>query len=350
MSVTELHPEEGLDLYEAGALGPREMEALKAHLARCPSCAAHVRWRSDIQASLAEYAGPPTEGWRLAAAALTGQRTPAAEKGEGPPAAKGRQRMMVAAVVIAASLVSAAASATLWPAIERAWQHLSAPARSAQPPRTAPPPRMGAQPPSRPAEPPPQPAAPVPRLTSRATAISPGQQPRQRIQRLATGAPAPIAPAPTAAASLLDALADRPLPQPPASAAWLFAEVARARRAGWLTEAHQAYGELVARFPGSREERAASVLLGQLTLERGELADALTRFERYLGTDPNGALAEEARLGRALAFEQLGQRDDARQAWQELLERHPGSVQAGRARARLESLRSLPRGRQDPPR
>jgi TolA-binding protein len=125
--------------------------------------------------------------------------------------------------------------------------------------------------------------------------------------------------------------------------------VAQARRAGWLSEAQQAYGELVTRFAGSREERTASVLLGQLTLERGQLADALARFEGYLGTDPGGALAEEARLGRALALEQLGHRDDARQAWQDLLQKHPRSLHAGRARARLESLHTQPE-RQDPPR
>ena len=126
--------------------------------------------------------------------------------------------------------------------------------------------------------------------------------------------------------------------------------MAQARRAGWLSEAHQAYGQLLARFAGSREERAAGVLLGQLTLERGQLADALARFEGYLGTDSDGALAEEARLGRALALEQLGQRDDARRAWHELLQRHPGSVHARRARARLESLQSQAPARQDQPR
>jgi anti-sigma factor RsiW len=67
MNVSELHPEEALDLYEAGRLGPRELEALRGHLARCPSCAAHVQWRSDVQASLSESGGV-AEAQRLAAA------------------------------------------------------------------------------------------------------------------------------------------------------------------------------------------------------------------------------------------------------------------------------------------
>jgi TolA-binding protein len=369
MNVTELHPEEALDLYEAGTLAPRELEALEAHLARCPSCAAHVRWRSDIRASLAESAVGETEGLRLATAVLAGQGIPAPGKGEACPTGRGRRRSMVAAVVVASCLVSAVASARLWPSIERAWQRLGAPARSPRPPQPTPPSRTAAQPP--PASDQQQPSPPVqpssPTLRVRAAVNSPGPR-RQRARDgvAGMGARSPLPATPTEAG--LDAPALDPTvvpvpavpavpsipsmtslpPHPPASAARLFADVGQARRVGWLTEADRAYAELVARFPGSREERAAGVLLGQLTLERGEPADALARFDRYLATDPNGTLAEEARLGRALALEQLGQRDDARRAWQELLDRHPGSVHAERARARLDSLQSGARGRQDP--
>jgi TolA-binding protein len=362
MNVTELHPEEALDLYEAGTLGPRELEALEAHLARCPSCAAHVRWRSDVQATLAESAVGQAEAARLAAAALAGQGIPAPGKGEARPPGRGRRRMMVAAVVVAASLVSAVASARLWPSIERAWQRLGAPAPSPRPAQPTPPLRTAAQPP--PASDERQPAPPV-RPTSRTVTVrAPANSAGPRRQRArdgvaGTGARSLFPVTPTEAALNAPALAPTVVPvpavpalpsmppQPPVSVGRLFAEAAQARRAGWLTEAHRAYAELVARFPGSREERAAGVLLGQLTLERGEPADALARFDRYLGTDPDGALAEEARLGRALALEQLGQRDDARRAWQELLDRHPGSVHAGRARARLDSLQSGARGPQE---
>ena len=363
MNVSELHPEEALDLYEEGGLGPRELEALKAHLARCPSCAAHVQWRADVRARLAEAGVGGAEGWRLAAAALAPQSIPAPVQAEARPAGRGRRRMMVAAAVVAVSLISGAASAKLWPTIERAWQRLSAPARSAAPAQPRPP-RPTALPPapgSENREPPPPaarpaPAAARPPITFRSAATSPGQHRRQRLDGLAgRGGPAP-SPRPAKIEAPAPAPVDAPAidgsarAQPAVSAARLFADVAQARRGGWLTEAHRAYGQLVARFPGSREERAASVLLGQLTLEVGEPGDALARFERYLATDPNGALAEEARLGRALVLEQLGQRDDARRAWQELLQKHGRSIHAGRARARLESLQSQPRGGQEQPR
>jgi TolA-binding protein len=364
MNVSELHPEEALDLYEAGRLGPRESEALEAHLARCPSCAAHVQWRSDVQASLAESGAGAAEARRLAAAALARRGIPAPVRAEA--GVKGRRRMMLAAI-IAVSVVSGAAFAKFWPSIERAWQRLSAPARPAPPPPRLPgrqalapgsenrEPRPPAAelpaPPSRPA--PAERPRPPPAHRPAATSARPDRrQPLDDLVGTGAPAPSPVGPAETRPPSPLDPLAvDRSVTAPPpVSAARLFADVAQARRAGWLSEAHQAYGQLAARFAGSREERAASVVLGQLTLERGQLADALARFEGYLGTDPDGALAEEARLGRALALEQLGQREDAQRAWQELLQKHPGSVHAGRARARLESLHARPPDPQDRPR
>ena len=369
MNVSELHPEEALDLYEAGRLGPRELEALKAHLVRCPSCAAHVQWRSDIEIRLSS-AGDVAEARRLAAEALARRGIAPPVRAEDRPATSGRRWTMVAAVV-AISLVSGAASAKLWPSIERAWKRLSEPARPASTPRRTPrqlalSPATGAgdkvSPPPPTTEPaiatrplassPRRPAtfAPPRRRSPAPSAVAAGGVPAPSSSRAASPGPsAPVtveeSPLPAVDPSPLDRPASAP---PPASASRLFADVAQARRAGWMSEAHQAYGALATRFAGSREERTASVLLGQLTLERGEPTDALARFEGYLGTDPGGALAEEARLGRALALEQLGHRDDARRAWQELLQKHPRSLHAARARARLESLPALPSGRQDP--
>jgi TolA-binding protein len=364
MNVSELHPEEALDLYDEGRLGPRELEMLKAHLARCPSCAAHVQWRSDVQATLSDPLDA-AEARRLAAAELGRRGIPAPVEREVRPAASRRQWTMVAAIV-AISLVSGAASARFWPSIQRMWHRLSAPSPLAPTPSRTPShqvalvPATGSatQAPSPPSPPASAPLTrPAPRNSRPAATAAPPRR-RRAVDSVAGGeAPAPSpgavpeAPAPAVDPLPLPLPLDRPSPpSPPASAARLFADVVHARRAGWLSEAHHAYEELMSRFAGSREERTASVLLGQLTLERGQPADALARFEAYLGTDPAGALAEEARLGRALALEQLGHRDDARRAWQEFLQRHSRSLHADRARARLESLGAEPPERQDPPR
>jgi hypothetical protein len=125
--------------------------------------------------------------------------------------------------------------------------------------------------------------------------------------------------------------------RPPApSAAQLFTALALARRTARLAEARLAYQELRARFADSREEQAGRVLLAVLLLHHSDAAGALALYRSYL-TDADGALAEEARLGRAQALDQLGRDGDARRAWKEFLDRHPGSINADRARARLGS-------------
>jgi hypothetical protein len=119
----------------------------------------------------------------------------------------------------------------------------------------------------------------------------------------------------------------------------LFARANEARRRGDSAEAIRLYGLLRQRFAGSREEITSRVALGRLLLDRmDEPSAALSMFDRYLMDSADGTLAEEARLGRALALMRLGRSAEERQAWQQLLTAHPRSVQAERARRRLEEL------------
>ena len=100
------------------------------------------------------------------------------------------------------------------------------------------------------------------------------------------------------------------------------------------------YRQLQQQFPGTREETTSRVLLARLLLDRGEeIGQSFALFTRYLAETPNGTLAEEARLGRALALQRLGRAHEERQAWQELLTYHPNSIHAERARKRLDELR-----------
>ena len=116
----------------------------------------------------------------------------------------------------------------------------------------------------------------------------------------------------------------------------LFARANDARRTNDTKRAVALYEELQSRFPQSREASTSRVALGRLLLDRaGDPARARALFAGYLDRDPSGPLAEEARAGRALAAMRLGDRDSERAAWLELLERHPGSVHAERARQRL---------------
>jgi TolA-binding protein len=119
----------------------------------------------------------------------------------------------------------------------------------------------------------------------------------------------------------------------------LFAAANEARRRGDSQKSLELYTELSRKYPGTREETTSRVLLGRLLLDRGgDPTQALGLFTRYLDESPGGTLAEEARLGRALALTRLGSAKEERQAWQQLLAFHPNSIHAERARKRLDEL------------
>jgi TolA-binding protein len=119
----------------------------------------------------------------------------------------------------------------------------------------------------------------------------------------------------------------------------LFAKANEARHANDTKGAIALYQELQTTFPGSGEASTSRVALGRLLLDRtDEAARAQSLFKAYLEHDPSGALAEEARVGRALAAKRLGDHSAERAAWLELLERHPESVHVERARQRLVVL------------
>lgn len=128
------------------------------------------------------------------------------------------------------------------------------------------------------------------------------------------------------------------------SASDLFRDANAARRAGDVPKATELYRALEAHHPGAAETSAARVSLGRMLLDRGgDPAGALAEFDGYLkGTPRDGTLAEEARVGRALALQRLGRAADERRAWQDLLEQHPASLYADRARARLTALGDAP--------
>jgi tetratricopeptide (TPR) repeat protein len=138
------------------------------------------------------------------------------------------------------------------------------------------------------------------------------------------------------------AYAARPGPHsaPLASASELFRDANASRRAGEVDKAVELYGALVSQFPDTPEAHAARVSLGRLLLDRrGDAAGALAQFDAYLkASSSDRALAEEARLGRALVFQRQGRQEEERRAWDELLERHPDSLYASRARERLHAL------------
>ncbi len=149
------------------------------------------------------------------------------------------------------------------------------------------------------------------------------------------------------AAVTSDTVSFSPPPPPadsPVTAAELFRDANAERRAGNIGRAIDLYRALQKRHPDAPETQASRVSLGRLLLDRqGDAGGALAQFDAYLKASvaDNGTLAEEARVGRALALEQLGRRDDERRAWEELVSRHPQSLHSARAHERLSILSGM---------
>lgn len=153
--------------------------------------------------------------------------------------------------------------------------------------------------------------------------------------------PQPVALAPAAPTPLLAAEPDeapRAAPRPvekSVSAADLFSSANAARRRGDAAGAIALYGRLQSEYSSSDEALLSHVLAARVRLGRGEYAQAIRQFDRYLDRAPGGSLAEEALHGKASAFQQLGNTAQEQAVWRELLRRFPSSVYAVKARERL---------------
>lgn len=135
--------------------------------------------------------------------------------------------------------------------------------------------------------------------------------------------PVPVAPVPA---------------RPQRTAAELLEQANAARKAGRTPRALSLYGQLFKAYPRSREAQTARVSAGRLHMDGGKPKAALSQFRKYLSAAPRGSLAEEAAAGRATALGRLGRAEAERDAWTELLEKHPGSVHSARAKKRIAEL------------
>jgi TolA-binding protein len=276
MSAETLHPEELLDRERRGALSDDDREALDTHCKHCAACALERRER----AALAGEIEPEPEDDVLLERVIAQATTRAAPK---------RMRMRTVLIAVAAALLAASAIAAGVGALRK-------PAPPAPVETPAPPP-----------------ALPEPVSTERA-------QPEP------TAVVAP--PEPSSSVKTVERVP---------TAGELFASATRARRDKNDAEAIRLYRELQRRYPDSRESQASRVVLGQLLLDRTDPEKALGEFDRYLGDGGTGTVTEEALVGRALALEKLGRREEERAAWRELLAKFPSSVHAAQARARLQA-------------
>ncbi|MBS2015970.1 MAG: tetratricopeptide repeat protein [Deltaproteobacteria bacterium] len=221
-----------------------------------------------------------------------------------------RSRVVRYAIPIAAAFAASVAMGAVYTIVRSPSRRTAEPVADTRPLGTSPPPSS-----------PPAPSPP------RETA------PTMSVDDLPNAAPSPAAPS-SSAASRRDPAASATSP------ADLFRDANAARRSGDVDGAIDLYKTLLTHHAGTPEAHAARVTLGRLLLDRrGDASGALAQFDAYLASNSaDRALAEEARVGRALVFLRQGRTEEERRAWQELLDKHPDSLHAARARERLRAL------------
>jgi TolA-binding protein len=303
IDLHDLHPEEMLDAARRGTLSPQGFADLHAHLDRCAACRLSLALGDDLRADAAVTGADGALLAQMVQGAVAnepGAIVAARASGFGRFARR-------AAIALALLLVGGSAGAAIWSAggtrlLGRFWPEI----------------------------------VPLPHRTTRASAAPrPREVAPESVGEASTPAVAPAgAPAlPTVVHAHAHAESHAP-----ETVDDVFADANRARRAGDYVFAMRRYAQLRRQFPGTRQEMTARVIVGELSLSGGATRDALASFDSYLAASPDGTLAEEACVGRALALQKLGRRDEERAAWKQLLRRHPDSVQVARARDRLNVL------------
>jgi tetratricopeptide (TPR) repeat protein len=118
----------------------------------------------------------------------------------------------------------------------------------------------------------------------------------------------------------------------------LLREANRLRAQGRWAEAAATYRKVIDLGPTSPEAYPADVALGNLELQQGRPLAALGRYQHALTSHPSGALAEEARWGKARALKAAGRTSEERAALIEFRTKHPESPLAPAASARLAEI------------
>jgi hypothetical protein len=292
------HPEALLDRARSGQIAAADLAALEAHAAGCAACRFELRLIED-----GRRAGKPRVSDELLMARIrraTTRRLVARGLSARAPSAVRRRRVawLVAAAVLG---VAIATGATLKPrAPSSRLQHAAEPARRLSLAAWSGHVGRGV-------------AAPSP--ASNAAPETPAIAPRARVETRASSA------------------------SQPATAAELFSEANRARRAGNVSAAVGLYKHLQGTFPGSTEAHVSRVSLGRVFLDRaGSPAAALAQFDGYLASGSQGALRHEALIGRALALQRMGRAREELAAWRSVLAAYPRTSHAPHARARIEEL------------
>jgi anti-sigma factor RsiW len=327
MSRVDVHPEDLLDAAHRGQLDASGRERLAQHLAYCVACAAEMAAIDDFAEELAPLEGDDALLDRLVAGAMGETPTSIAESSApAARAASGRTSRRLIWAVAASLLLGlfGGAAAAMFAMRPQRGDDVAAPT-----PTT------------------PEAAAEEETPSRRGRHVAPAERPmedpveepsvEEPSVEQAAGAEPPAVEEATIEETASPVATPDPRPAPRAmSAEELLALANSARRDHQYPRAIRTYRRLQAEHPRSREAAVSHVTLGRLLLDgMRQPAGALREFDRYLAQRRHRVLGEEARVGRALALQRLGRRDAERRAWNDLLQHHPDTLHAERARSRL---------------
>ena len=373
--LAQLHPEDLIDKEARGDITEDELVRLEAHVAICSACRAERMMRADfedeggdrisftnlVEGALGALAAPPAEG--------TKAPEPADVRHDPPGSPEVAPPKRPAAAVVAPRpwkrvAILLAAAFVLFATVAYASEGGRALARKVSSMRgTESETREKVPSPVTPASLPAAAPAALPSKTEVPTAVvsptepavaSPPVPPAPIVARAVVepGKISHMAPSEHAAStgiarpSVLPSSGDLtplavPAPASPAEpeidAATAFGHANALRHRGDRQGALAAYGDLVARFPKSREAATAQALRGRILLEEREAVRALSAFDAYLAPG-RGELREEAMAGRARAYAMLGRADGERAAWEALLSAYPHGPSSEHARLRVGAL------------
>lgn len=327
--------DERVVLARRGGLDPQAWQDFATHLTTCVDCRIAWRLNADFDGSAASQPGDE----RLVASAV--------KRALAPTARRQRSAVRIAVAASAILLVAGAASAAIV-----LGARVLAPAHEVEPlpgPATHKARRTGA---GRTTEP--TPATPAPTIpaaaampaptamappTERTLVAPPSTEPEAAPVALGpmTRLPGALVPRPRSklasarmvgdqTSDVTDRHATAPGLAPPSqfmAPAALFAESLNHRQQGRVDDAIAGFRALARQFPDSAEAKVALVSLGDLLLDAGSAADALTAYEGYLARSPAGTLVPESLWGKARALRLLGRTREAAAARRELARRFP---------------------------
>lgn len=291
MSVTGLHPEHLIEKEANGTLDASERKQLDTHVAQCAACRFERSVRDDFASELAGE-DPPVR--------ISGFELEQPKKQEHVLVVRPR-RFRYAWVVAAAVLLLVATAFASEPG-RRVWMPMLGITIVGQAPSvTMPTTEIVAPPPS---------VAHWAPITH--------EQPDPVV--ITTEDPKP-----------------EPAPVAVQTSQALFDDESDARRRGDYDRAIALHTQLVTKYPQSKEAQVSRVTVARMLLDRGEPSNALVGFDAYIAHG-GGENMEDALVGRATCLDKLGKSEEARTAWQTLLDRHPDGPWASHAKVRIEAL------------